>query len=476
MIPFKYFTLDDQAYIIEASRRVRYAKNDVVVSQGEKAKRGLFIISSGIARVEINGVTIARCGPGSILGELSFLEESGASSSIIANTELEIDITEGDMIDNFCASVPGFATRFYHSLASLMAQRIRERIDGSFLKTNNALSARRVQRTGHVGFTLSPEIISGVAAFKAEMESIAQIIQNGLPNQTLQDQVTNACNALHHLLTQHIHANPGQAAGIGAYIFRQSFPYLMLSYANDKAYTKPLGYQVDYELLNYICEGIPHGDSPLGQMIDEWVLRLPFMNLLRKRGKEMASCLFKFAQEWEKDIALPITVLGIGTSPDVLAFVTDNYTLPMNVTCIDMDARGFSIVKKQLEVLGNQLSVSFVQDSVLQVYQGNSRVLIEPQKAILGANILHYLDDNDVVELLNWIYEKLLPDGVVILGQISETNPDRVYLEYILEWSFYHRKQEVLKDLFARSKFRYSHIEFHSDGILLILSCRKRVE
>jgi extracellular factor (EF) 3-hydroxypalmitic acid methyl ester biosynthesis protein len=476
MIPFKYFTLDDQAYIIEAAHRVRYAKNDVVISQGENAKRGLFLISSGIARIEIDGVTIARCGPGSILGELSFLEQSAASSSIIANTELEIDITEGDMIDNFCASVPGFATRFYHSLAWLMAQRIRERIDGSFLKTNNALSPKRIQRTGHLCFTLSTEIISGVAAFKSEMESIEQIIQNTLPNQTLKNQVINACNALHHLLTQQIHANPGQASGIGAYIFRQTFPYLMLSSANDKAYTKPLGYQEDYELIDYICQGIPHGDSLLGHMIDEWVLRLPFMNLLRKRGKEMASCLFKFAQEWEKDIAMPITVLGIGTSQDMLEFVTDKYTLPMNVTCIDPDARGFAILKKQLEVLGNQLSVSFVQESVLQIYQGSSRVFLDPQKAILGANILHYIDDNEVVEFLNWIYEKLLPDGVVVLGQISETNPDRVYLEYILEWSFYHRRQEVLKDLFARSKFRYSNIEFHCDGIQIILSCRKRVE
>ncbi|MBD2606003.1 hypothetical protein H6G81_16095 [Scytonema hofmannii FACHB-248] len=250
----------------------------------------------------------------------------------------------------------------------------------------------------------------------------------------------------------------------------------MLSYANDKAYTKPLGYQVDYELIDYIYQGIPHGDGLLGQMIDEWVLKLPLMNLLRKRGKEMARCLFEFAQEWEKDIAMPITVLGIGTSQDVLEFVTDKYTLPMNITCIDVDARGFAILKKQLEVLGNQLSVSFVQDSVLQIYQGSSRVFLDPQKAILGANILHYLDDNEVIEFLNWIYEKLLPDGVVILGQISETNPNRVYLEYILEWSFYHRRQEVLKDLFARSKFRYSNIEFHSDAIQLILSCRKLVE
>lgn len=124
--PFKYLTIDDHAYVLEASQRKTYAKDDIVISQGEIARRALFIISSGVVRIEIAGTCVARFGPGSVLGVMGFLEHGAATTSIIADSDLEIDITEGDKIDNFCASVPGFATRFYHSLALILARRLRE--------------------------------------------------------------------------------------------------------------------------------------------------------------------------------------------------------------------------------------------------------------------------------------------------------------------------------------------------------------
>ena len=62
-----------------------------------------------------------------LFGEMSFLENAAASTNVIADVPCRIDIVEREAIYELLAGRPGFAGRFFQSLATLLSDRLRQR-------------------------------------------------------------------------------------------------------------------------------------------------------------------------------------------------------------------------------------------------------------------------------------------------------------------------------------------------------------
>jgi len=110
--------------------------------------------------------------------------------------------------------------------------------------------------------------------------------------------------------------------------------------------------------------------------------------------------------------------------------------------------------------------------------EGYSQIDIPPQKMIYGVSMANYLHDRELIRILDWIYDHLLPDGVVIIGNFHAANPDRILLEHILEWHSICRSAEDLEKIFARSKFRSLPLTIQSDeyGVELFSVCNKTLQ
>jgi hypothetical protein len=57
---------------------------------------------------------------------MSFLENTGASASVIADEAVEVSVIDEIRVRSLLESVPGFAIRFYKTLAVNLAHRLRE--------------------------------------------------------------------------------------------------------------------------------------------------------------------------------------------------------------------------------------------------------------------------------------------------------------------------------------------------------------
>ena len=89
--------------------------------------------------------------------------------------------------------------------------------------------------------------------------------------------------------------------------------------------------------------------------------------------------------------------------------------------------------------------------------------------------LIDYLEDQLVVSLLDWAHKTLLPGGKVALGNFAVGNPDRVFLDHIMEWVLNHRTPDQLKELFARSAFKSAPVEVIRDetGVQLLAVAQK---
>jgi CRP-like cAMP-binding protein len=126
-----YLTANDWALVADKASRVHFKKGDVLVQRGKRAN-GVYLLLKGTARVQIPSQPVGRMiGPGEICGEMSFLEDAAASTSVVAEGDIETYHLDRPTLQSLFELFPHLASRFYRSLATNLSQRLRELIGPS---------------------------------------------------------------------------------------------------------------------------------------------------------------------------------------------------------------------------------------------------------------------------------------------------------------------------------------------------------
>ena len=124
----EYLTANDWALIADKSQRLIFRKDEVVIHAGRQPRQ-LFVIMEGVARVEsVPGVKLALIREGEICGEMSFLEGSIASASVVADTEIDTLAIDWIGLQQLFELYPHLGSRFYRSLALNLSRRLRKQV------------------------------------------------------------------------------------------------------------------------------------------------------------------------------------------------------------------------------------------------------------------------------------------------------------------------------------------------------------
>ncbi|MFZ0321426.1 MAG: cyclic nucleotide-binding domain-containing protein [Candidatus Sulfotelmatobacter sp.] len=125
----QYLTANDWVLLRAKASRRTFKLGDEIIHQGESGN-SIYIIRRGEVSVELAGngsrSILASLGPDDIFGEISFLEQSKATAAVIASDEeVEADEVTAQELRAMFIAFPGLASRFYLSLAVILAQRLR---------------------------------------------------------------------------------------------------------------------------------------------------------------------------------------------------------------------------------------------------------------------------------------------------------------------------------------------------------------
>lgn len=123
---FPFLSLEERRLLAARSREREYAPGEVLLEEGAPFS-ALYLIADGTVSIEKSHfggrIPLAELGPGALFGEISYLDGSSASASVVARTEVGAHVIEG--VDELLASQPALAAGFYRSLAVLLARRLR---------------------------------------------------------------------------------------------------------------------------------------------------------------------------------------------------------------------------------------------------------------------------------------------------------------------------------------------------------------
>ena len=121
----EYLTKNDQALLQQKARLQTYAAGDVIIAEGNLGGP-VIMIESGSAWVERGGARLAKLAAGDVCGEMSFLEATHASASVVAAEPTDVYAIPAAELQSTFESFPHLGARFYRSVAVTLSRRLRE--------------------------------------------------------------------------------------------------------------------------------------------------------------------------------------------------------------------------------------------------------------------------------------------------------------------------------------------------------------
>src|SRR5436190_4394129 len=124
--PLEGLSADDQAGLAAVARHMTFERGQAIVVAGEHPG-ALYLVEAGEARVEIGGRGIARVGPGSLVGEMSFASGDPAMATVVADGPMTVACVSAADVEALALEQPERSSRLYRAIARVIAGRLRER-------------------------------------------------------------------------------------------------------------------------------------------------------------------------------------------------------------------------------------------------------------------------------------------------------------------------------------------------------------
>jgi CRP-like cAMP-binding protein len=466
---------EDWATLRELATSVTYRRGEVLLEEGVR-NRALFIVRDGTVRAEHlhegHPITLAHIGPGEVFGEMGFVENTVASASIVAEDEVTVDRIDDGVLQAVLISTPGFAIRFYHSLAAALSQRLRatsRRLAHAGAGEAAQVNRYHVPHTGNASPRQIPDALDdGIDRFAWLMRELEQ----GLQHRTLkpddaQVQLNAACDDLIELVRSLTASDPliemgwedllafrdpeTLEAGVGDHVFRASFPFLMVSATIARCYARPRGFPEDHETVAMIYRDEPSGDGHLGPMVDRWFLERPFCTARRAGRRHVRETLEGLIDAWPSSELVRVAAAASGFAGEIFDIFAAEAGARLIVTCIDIDEKALLAAARLASRRNLGDRISFLQASAIP--ESGLGPAIRSQHVISAYGLLEYVSDEDAVDFLDWAHAHLVHGGTVLVSQLEAANPDRPLMEHVINWKLNYRTVKEVQALVARSQF-----------------------
>jgi len=250
-----------------------------------------------------------------------------------------------------------------------------------------------------------------------------------------------------------------------------------------RAYTKPLGYAGDYEMMNIIYRNTFEGKDIFSQVMNRIDCEGPASRAVRNRREFFCNKIQSLYRNTQDNDTIKIVSIACGPCMEIFDFLSkisgDTKQHTIEIVAMDQDDNALADSRNRLSSITDKLA-----DVQVQFVQGNIKALIvgketdkDPYKdadLIYTIGLFDYLSANASNRLILELYKFLRPGGTLIIGNFGTHNPQRFKMEYGSEWVLIHRSEEDLMELtLGLPQGIPMWIEKEPEGINLFLNIQK---
>jgi extracellular factor (EF) 3-hydroxypalmitic acid methyl ester biosynthesis protein len=490
--PFGWPTKTWQA-VLDWSRPLFYDQHEVIIAEGCLAFN-IYYVESGTVEVTYGprekAIILAFIGPGELFGEIGFFDQQARVRTLRATEDSAIRTWDRETMTRMQTEEPALHGAFVTLLAQSICAKFRRILEEREPLVAYAAALSSGRRTFEKARVLPPEAFQNpfwpqvnqmVETFKADFLDLSIRLQQA-ENQAPEGPFQESCRVVLDRFNSHMEdlrrSIEGQAlAGpFWDYVFKECFPYFMRSRFVERAYYKPRGYAGDFLMMEMIYANTARGDGLLGGLLDHWCLNTAAARAMRGRPGLLAGLLAREAEAFAaRRRPLRILNLACGSCRELFDFLAANGDrTPVEALCVDADPEALEFIHHQTIIFPHQAVIRLMQSDVLRWIIGREKHPIGNIDFIYSAGLADYLEDPLFQTLARQAYTHLKPGGALVMGNFGPANPNRAFMDFLLQWKLIHRSSEHLQALMAGTPFGTGIEILHEpEGINLFLVARK---
>ena len=416
-----------------------FAPGVSLIQEGETPD-GLLLISSGVVQASWEGLSKQEgplLGPGSVLGDISFLLGGVARASVIARESVEALRLSKLALHALMESSPAQGQCVFKALAAINAQRL--------LTQTHPHGCVGVSGIGSPSL-MPPELAAAVLRFKQSAAAVEADFRRSDHDAVLRRDLAAAFDTLVRLTGSLFPALSGETPAPDTPALQalriELLPYLLLTRSAERMYRKPRGYAGDFLTIAWMYADEPGGAGELGSLLDRCFLNQPAAKAVRNRRELLR-------EELQRSLTLTdqrpvrVTSLACGPAAEVFDILLQEPELAAQVsfTLVDVDEQALQYVRERLIREELESVVRLERRNLLHLCIGRQQLELEPQHLIYSIGLIDYFDDRIVTRLQTWIHSCLAPGGRSILGNFHTSNPTRGLMDHLLDWRLIHRDE-----------------------------------
>lgn len=457
----------DIDWMLDCGLEQEIAPGSLVVSEGTRPD-AIFLIASGILSVFLGADgagRVAVLGPGQIVGEMSFLEDRPSSASVAALETCSVIGLPASILRPKLEADPGFAARFYRSIARLTSKRLRELLGVVGRWSQEAASAALF------GTEATRELAAATQQFKETLIAASRKEDAVAAARTLEDAIGEFASLLHRIVGPDSSASLDLRDELGGRAQQELLPFFLKSQIAEHLYCKPRGYALDFQTMDLMAEPARPEDSALNLALRQ----LPPMAALLHRQRLVEEIIIREAGS-RTDGEFYCTSIADSAGRSVFSAIRAMPSAEhLHVNVYDFDTKALDQVVQRAAIAGRAAEFTCHHTHLLALVAGRLQDGGAKQHLVVSAGLPDMLEDRFLLRIINSSFDLLAPGGRLVLGFCHSGRSERSFLHYILGLDLIYRTEGEVNALLTQSHFGCpaTTVRFEKEHACFIAECVK---
>lgn len=264
------------------------------------------------------------------------------------------------------------------------------------------------------------------------------------------------------------------------YFQKHLHPFLLLSPFVKRAYSKPLGYPGDYEMMRMLYEDHDQGKTLFGRLINRYCCQLsPARSVMGRVPHMLGKINRKLGRASGNRETVSIMSIGSGPAKEIQELIRSNPKSDRcHLTMIDTEWEALQYCRAKIErlkeVTQSRIRINYLNKSIHQlIHHPHTFDLLTGQDLIYVMGLFDYLPFHISKHLIQWLYRLLPEEGELIIGNLDVSNEARYFMEYGAEWYVLYRTPQELIQMVEGVSPSQVFVETDEEGTQLYLTVRK---
>jgi len=245
------------------------------------------------------------------------------------------------------------------------------------------------------------------------------------------------------------------------YLRRALWSSLIESPIHFQTIAKPRGYAGDFTTMELIYDNRFEGNTSFGKFLHKYSMSTPAANCGRDRRRLITELIQKAYNAHKRKDTFRVASIACGSAAELMDFLSANEDPELKLLLLDHDAEALEEARRRILTATDGWPrspvTSFCQESVFSILKARDPAeKFGTYDFIYSVGLFDYLEDKITRAMLAKLTAMLSPGGSLVIGNLRPSNPDKVYMEFLMNWNLIYRDKNdydlLSKDL--DGKFR----------------------